>query len=171
METYQSRWQVRPKHTEGQGRYQKHNDMWDLQTILRGPGWPLNEAAKEPAASVGALRFPAWHLGQYWPYEGENEDFNVVEQMAAFHHCIVTLKRWFFERLLAIHVRRDANKMMSVLQKIFLQIKNQTELQYWVDQTICSDFFCKMLWEKPKQPLGSPNIFINDILKSPQYLF
>ena len=25
--------------------------------------------------------------------------------------------------------------------------------------------------KKLKQPLGSPNIFINDILKNPQYLF
>ena len=60
---------------------------------------------------------------------------------------------------------------MSVLQKIFLQIKNQNELQYWVDHKVCSDFFCKMLQEKTQQPLGSPNIFINDSLKSPQYLF
>lgn len=37
VETYQSRGQVRPKHTEAQGSYHKHNGMWDLQTILRGP--------------------------------------------------------------------------------------------------------------------------------------
>lgn len=53
VETYQSRGQVKQKDTRARSRYQQHNDVRDLQTILQGPVQTLNEAAKEPAVAVG----------------------------------------------------------------------------------------------------------------------
>lgn len=53
VEAYQSRGRVKQKDTGAQSSYQQHNDVRDLQTILKGPVQPLNEAAKTPAAAVG----------------------------------------------------------------------------------------------------------------------
>lgn len=115
VETYQSRGWVKQKDARAQSSYQQHNDVQDLQAVLKGPVQPLNEAAKEPAAAMVNC---AWHLGQCLPREEENEEFSVVGQMACFHHCTVTFKRWFFKWILAIPVRRGTRKMMAALQNI-----------------------------------------------------
>ena len=61
--------------------------------------------------------------------------------------------------------------MMSVLQKIFLQIKIRMNYNIGLTKKFVQTFSIRCYRKNPKQPLGSPNIFINDILKNPQYLF
>lgn len=102
-----------------QSSYQQHNDMWDLQTVLKGPVQPLNEAAKEPAAAVGSCgsQLGIWVSVRHMKRK-MTEHFNGAGQMAPFHHCAVTFKEWFLKAYLAIPERRGTNKILSVLQNI-----------------------------------------------------